>query len=406
MRLNRNHWRGPAVALACMMLSLGPARAQNLPPGSPLIGQPDNPAAKNLGPVAAPPLPAAFDKLPADKLLVPKGYKLEVYASGTGNARSIAQGDKGTIFVGSRLLDKVYAIVEKDGKRQVKVIATGLYRPNGIAFHKGTLYIAELTQISRIDGIEDHLDDPPKPTVIYKDLPKDEAHGWRYLAVGPDEKLYFQIGAPCNICMPPDTNAQIRRINLDGSGMEIIARGIRQVVGFDWQPGTKTFYFTENSRDWLSEDIPQDKFNRLLNPGKDNFGFPYCHQGNIPDQEFGWGHNCNEFTKPIGLLGAHAAPLGMRFYKGGSFAPGLQGAVFMARHGSWNKTQKNGGDISIARLNKDGTLKSLEPFVTGFLQNNKYVARPVDLLFAKDGSMLFTDDFNGAVWRVTKTSAR
>jgi glucose/arabinose dehydrogenase len=372
-----------------------------LPMGSPLIGQPGTPEAKKLAPVAPPPIAAAADKLPVDKLKVPAGYKIEVWASGIGNARSLTMGDKGTVFVGSRLLDKVSAVVEKDGKREVKVIASGLYRPNGVAFHKGTLYIAELSQISKIDNIEDQLDNPPKPTVIYSDLPKDEGHGWKYLRVGPDDKLYFQVGAPCNICMPDDQHAQIRRINLDGSGAEVIARGIRQVVGMDWQPGTNLLYFSENQRDWLSEDIPQDKLNRISNPGKDNFGFPYCHQGNIADQEFGWGHSCDEFTKPMGLMGPHTAVLGMRFYTGDMFPAEVKNAIILARHGSWNRSVKLGGDVVVVKLNGDGTVKSIDPLVTGFLQNNNYVGRPVDVLMMKDGSILISDDWNGAIWRVS-----
>jgi glucose/arabinose dehydrogenase len=378
-----------------------PAAPAPLPPGSPMIGRPDTAEAKRLAPMVPPPIPAAADKLPIDKLKVPAGYKIEVWASGIGNARSLTMGDKGTVFVGSRLLDRVSAVVEKDGKREVKVVATGLYRPNGVAFHKGTLYIAELSQISKIDNVEDKLDSPQKPTVIYSDLPKDEAHGWKYLRVGPDEKLYFQVGAPCNICMPDDQHAQIRRINLDGSGAEVIARGIRQILGMDWQPGTNHFYFSENQRDWLSEDIPEEKLNRLSNPGKDHFGFPYCHQGNITDQEFGWGHSCNEFTKPMGLLGPHTAVLGMRFYTGSMFPAEMKNAIILARHGSWNRSVKLGGDVVVVKLNDDGTIKSHEPLVTGFLQDNNYVGRPVDVLVMKDGSLLISDDWNGAIWRVS-----
>ena len=223
----------------------------------------------------------------------------------------------------------------------------------------------------------------------------------KFLTVGPDNRLYFNIGAPCNICMPPETHAQLRSIKLDGSDARIEARGIRQVVGMDWNPANKQLYFTENQRDWLSEDIPQDKLNRLANPGKDNFGFPYCHEGDIPDQEFGWGHSCDEFTKPVALLGPHSAPLGMRFYTGRMFPAEYRGAIFIARHGSWNKTHKIGGDIVVATLNKDGTVKSVKPFITGFLEDNKYLGRPVDLEVMKDGSLLISDDYNGAVYRVS-----
>jgi len=322
-----------AGALGTLLVAAGPAAAQQpapLPPGSPLIGRPDTEGAKRLAPVVPPPLPAAADKLPIDKLKAPKGFTIDVYASGVDNARTLRLGDKGTVFVSSRLKDKIYAIVDKGGKREVKVVASGLYRPNGIVLHKGTLYIAELSQISKIENVEDQLDNPPKPTVIFSDLPKDEAHGWKYLTVGPDEKLYFQVGAPCNICMPSERHAKIYRLNLDGSGLEVVASGIRQIVGMDWHPTSKQLYFTENSRDWLSEDIPQDKFNRVTQPGKDNFGYPYCHQGNIPDQEFGWGHSCDEFTKPLALLGPHTGALGMRFYTGTMFPAAYRNQIIIA----------------------------------------------------------------------------
>jgi glucose/arabinose dehydrogenase len=367
---------------------------------------PQNPAAQRLAPVAPPPIATAADKLPVDKLQAPRGFKIEVYASGLTNARSIRVGEKGTVFVGSRLTDKVYAITNKDGKQLVKPLLTGLYRPNGIALHKGALYIAELSQISKIDEIENHLDNPPKPQVIYSDLPKDEPHGWKFLTVGPDERLYFNIGAPCNICMPPPANAQLRSIKLDGSDPQVIARGIRQVVGMDFHPVTKKLYFTENQRDWLSEDIPQDKLNRLDHPGMDNFGFPYCHQGNIADPEFGWGHNCDEFTQPIALLGPHSAPLGMRFYTGQMFPAEYSNTIIIARHGSWNRTKVFGGDIVVVTLDKSGDVESVKPFITGFVQNNSYVARPADLEVMKDGSLLISDDYNGALYRVTYDNSR
>src|SRR5712691_12988764 len=384
-----------------------PAAAQPAPPrpgdpgapNQPLYGQPENAAAKKLAPVQAPPIPTAADKLPVGKLKAPKGFKIEVYASGMANARSLALGDKGTVFVGSRLVDKVYAIVDQGGKREVKVLASGLYRPNGVAFKNGTLYIAELSKVSKIDKVEDVLDNPPKPTMIYDNLPKDEAHGWKFIAIGPDNKLYVPVGQPGNNVLHDDAHGQIRRMNLDGSGAEVIARGVRMTVGFDWHPETKQLYFTDNGRDWMSEDVPQDELNRVTKVGE-HFGAPYCLQGNISDPEFGWGHSCSEFTPPVGLMGPHSASLGMRFYTGSMFPKSYKNAIIVARHGSWNRSKKVGGDV-VVKLNKDGTVKSMEPLITGFLEDNKYIGRPVDVLQMKDGSLLVSDDWDGAVYRVT-----
>jgi len=391
-----------AATIATMMIGAGAVMAQQAPPppGSPMIGRPDNEEARKLAPVVPLPIPTPADKLPLDKLVAPKGFKIEVFAANVANAREMREGDRGTVFVGSRLLDKVHAIVTRDGKPTVKVIASGLHRPNGVAVHDGTLYIAELSRISKIESIEDHLDNPPAPTLVYDDLPKDEAHGWKFIAIGPDDKLYVPIGQPCNNCLPPETHGQIRRMNLDGTGVEVVARGVRNTVGFDWHPVSKQLYFTDNGRDWLSEDVPEDELNRITEVGQ-HFGSPFCYQGNIPDAEFGWGHSCSEFTPPVALLGPHAAALGMRFYSGGMFPAEYRNAIFVARHGSWNRTKKFGGDIAVVKLNDDGTVKSVEPFITGFIQNNNYVGRANDVLFLKDGSMLIADDFNGAIYRVT-----
>jgi len=375
--------------------------APTLPPGSPLIGRPaDNEAAAKLAPVAPPPIAAAVDKLPAAKLKVPAGFNIEVYAAGMANARSLAEGDKGTVFVGSRLVGNVYAIANKDGKRSVKVLASGLHRPNGVAFRNGTLYIAELSKVSKIDKVEDSLDSPAKLTMIYDNLPKDEAHGWKFIAIGPDNKLYVPVGQPGNNVLHDDAHGQIRRMNLDGSGVEVVARGVRNTVGFDWNPETKQLYFTDNGRDWMSEDVPEDELNRVTKVGE-HFGAPYCLQGNISDPEFGWGHSCSEFTPPVGLMGPHSASLGMRFYTGSMFPKSYKNAIIVARHGSWNRSKKVGGDVVVVKLNKDGTVKSMEPLITGFLEDNKYIGRPVDVLQMKDGSLLVSDDWNGAVYRVT-----
>ena len=373
-----------------------------LPPGSPLIGRPDTEAAMKLAPVAPPPLPASAEKLATvpGKLKLQKGFNIELYAGSVPNARSMRQGDKGTVFVGSRLQDKVHYITESNGKREVKVLVSGLYRPNGLAIKDGTLYIAELSKISKIEKVEENLDKNPKPVVIYDNLPKDEAHGWKFIGIGPDGKLYIPIGQPCNNCLPPETHAQIRRINLDGTGMEVIAKGVRNTVGFDWNPVNKQLYFTDNGRDWASEDVPEDELNRVTKVGQ-HFGSPYCYQGDFPDPEFGWGRPCSEFEKPILKTGPHSASLGMRFNTGNMFPAKYKNAIFMARHGSWNRTVKFGGDILAVFLNPDGSVKSTEVFLSGFLENNSYIGRPVDVLFLKDGSMLISDDFNGAVWRVT-----
>jgi len=379
-----------------------PAAQAPTPPPSWQQGRSENvtEGMTKLAPVAPPPIPTTADKLPTAKLKLPKGFKIELYASGVDNARTLRLGDKGTVFVSSRIKDKIHAIVDKDGKREVKVIASGLHRPNGIVLHNGTLYIAELSKISKIDHVEDVLDNPPKPVVIYDNLPKDEAHGWKFIAIGPDNKLYVPVGQPGNNVLHDDAHGQIRRINLDGSGAEVVALGVRNTVGFDWNPETKHLYFTDNGRDWLSEDVPEDELNRVTKVGED-FGAPYCYQGNIPDPEFGWGHSCSEFTAPVGLMGPHSASLGMRFYTGSMFPKAYKNAIIVARHGSWNRSKKFGGDVVVVKLDKDGKVKSTEPLITGFLENNSYIGRPVDVLQLKDGSILVSDDWNGAVYRVT-----
>jgi glucose/arabinose dehydrogenase len=313
---------GPGVLILVLSAGavLAQAVAQPLPPGSPLLGRPDTEEAKRLAPIAPPPIPTAADKLPLDKLKAPKDFKIEVFMANVANARQMSVGERGTVFVGSRLVGKVHAVVTRDGKRELKLIASGLHRPNGVAVHDGALYIAELSRISRIDHIEDQLDAPPAPTLVYDDLPKDEAHGWKFIGFGPDGKLYVPVGQPCNNCLPPPTHGQIRRLNVDASGVEVVARGVRNSVGFDWHPVTKELYFTDNGRDWLSEDVPEDKLNRVTKTGE-HFGVPYCYQGNIADPEFGWGHSCSEFTPPVALMGPHSASLGMRFTPAACFRP-------------------------------------------------------------------------------------
>lgn len=412
--LTRNVRVGMVSALAATLLA-GTALAQTAAPtttptpiadrGSALYGRPDSADAAKLAPVTPPPLPTPLARLPVGKMRVPDGFKVEVFASGMPNARSMALGTNGTVFVGSRLVDKVYAVSQVNGASVVRVIASGLHRPNGVAFKDGSLYVAELSKIWRYDNIEANLEAPPKPVLVYDDLPKDEAHGWKFIGIGPDNKLYVPIGAPGNINMPPSTHAQIRRMDLDGKNVETVALGVRNSVGFDWNPVTKDFWFTNNGRDWVSEDIPEDTLHRVSasSPTAPNFGFPYCHQGNFTDPEYGWGHSCKEFAPPAALMGAHAAVLGMRFYTGSMFPAAYKNAIFMARHGSWNRTVKNGGDVVVVKLNDDGSVASPEPFMTGFLENNNYVGRPVDVQVMPDGALLVSDDWNGAIWRISTT---
>jgi glucose/arabinose dehydrogenase len=264
-----------------LVSSPAPARQAQTPTAPPpwAQGRPEGEGAVKLAPVPALPIATAPDKLPTTQLKLPEGFNIEVYAAGLTNARSLRVDDQGTVFVSTRVLDRVYAVTNKNGEREVKTVVKGMNSPNGIALQGGALFIAEINKISMIKDVENHLEGDAKPLVIYSDLPSDAPHGWKFLTVGPDNKLYFNVGAPCNVCMPPPTHAQIRRINLDGSGMEVVALGIRQIVGMDWHPASKVLYFTENQRDWLSEEQPNDKLNRLLHPGKDNFGFPYCGGG-------------------------------------------------------------------------------------------------------------------------------
>lgn len=366
------------------------------------IGRPSSGPGASMAPVPAFPIPTPADKLPIAKLKLPRGFKAEVFASDVLDARGLREGDRGTVFVSSLFVaGKIYALVDQGGRRQVKTIAEKLMLPNGIEFHKGSLYVATPKQVLRYDNIESKLDNPGPPAVVYESLPGDVPHGWKFIKIGPDGKLYVPVGAPCNICEPsPDTHAHIRRINVDGSGMEIVARGVRNTVGFDFHPRTGELWFTDNQRDWLSEDLPQDELNRVTKIGQ-HFGFPYCHQGDFADPQFGWGKACEDFVKPAALLGPHAAPLGMRFYTGTMFPSRYHGAIFIARHGPWNKSKKFAADVVVAFLDRAGRVRSIEPFLTGLVENNGYLGRPVDVHVMKDGSLLVSDDHAGAVYRIT-----
>ena len=367
-------------------------------------GQPPEMAGSTLAPIAPHLTGRPASELPLDKLKVPKGFKVEVWADGVPEARSLALGDKGTVFVSNRNLKDVYAIIDRGGKREVKKVLKGLDTPNGVAFRKGTLYVAEQTRILAYDGIEDRLDNPPEPKVVIDGLPKQVGHFWKFLAFGPDGKLYFNIGAPGNIVMPSYIQGSISRVDTKTGVMENYATGVRNSVGFDWHPKTRQLWFTEHGRDWMGDDMPSDELNVVKHKGE-HFGYPYCHQGDTLDPEFGKNRTCAEFTPPALKLGAHIAPLGMRFYAGKMFPAEYQNNMFIAQHGSWNRTVKHGYNVIRVTVDDKGKVKKSEPFLEGFLVDPKASpptwGRPVDVLVMRDGALLVSDDYNGIIYRIS-----
>ena len=329
---------------------------------------------------------------------LPPGFKLEVLVDDVPGARSMALGDRGTLFVGTRG-DKVYAVsgLDSPSPPTVHVIARRLIMPNGVAFRDGALYVAEISRILRYDGIERALTAPPQPKVVRDDFPKDRHHGWKYIAFGPDGKLYVPIGAPCNVCNEP-RYASIMRMNPDGTGLEVFARGVRNTVGFTWHPKTQEFWFTDNGRDYLGEDVPPCELNVAPRSGLD-FGFPYCHGKDIPDPQFASLGECRKMTPPALALDAHVAPLGVKFYTATAFPSEYHGQLLIAEHGSWNRKRKSGYRLMLVRL-EGRTALSYEPFASGFHEGNKVFGRPVDLLVLQDGSILVSDDAAGAIYRI------
>lgn len=355
---------------------------------------------------AAPGLVASVHAAPpVERIKLPSGFKIEVYADNVENARSLALGDKGTVFVGTRSEGSVYALtdIDRDGRAAAVItIAKGLNSPNGVAFRNGSLYVAEISRILRFDNIEASLKNPPKPIVVTDKLPRDGHHGWKFISFGPDGLLYVPVGAPCNICEPdPNVHAAIHRMKPDGSQLEVFARGIRNTVGFDWHPETGELWFNEHGRDWMGDDMPSCELNHAPKAGM-HFGFPYCHQGDTADPEFGGKRRCEEFAPPALKQGGHVAPDGLRFYSGGMFPAEYRNRLFIAQHGSWNRSSKNGYKVMMVTLKSDNrTVDKYETFAEGWLENERAWGRPVDLLQLPDGSLLISDDAANAVYRVT-----
>ena len=328
---------------------------------------------------------------------LPPGFSIEVFAD-VPNARSLALGDEGTVFVANRRGDSIYAVVSKsDGRNEVLELDSGLDTPNGIAFFEGDLYVAEMDRVLRYSDVESRLKNLPQAEVLDIELPSKTHHGWRYIGFGPDGHLYISIGAPCNIC-DREGFGQIERMNPDGTEREIFASGIRNSVGFTWQPESGEMWFTDNGRDMLGDDLPPDELNHAPVAGL-NFGFPFCHAGYILDPEFGDGKNCSDYSPPAQKLGPHVASLGLKFYTGMEFPDQYRGQIFIAEHGSWNRSKRIGYRVSLVRLD-GGKVVSYEVFADGWLRGNTVIGRPVDLLVLDDGSLLVSDDHAGRIYKI------
>jgi glucose/arabinose dehydrogenase len=336
---------------------------------------------------------------------LPPGFKLSVFAE-VENARSLALSPAGIVYVGNRNEDKVYAVQDTDGDFVADkkwVLDTGLNMPNGVAFRDGDLYVAEVNRILKYEGIESKLDNPGEPVVVYDKFPTETHHGWKYIAFGPDGKLYVPVGAPCNICEPTDpVYAAIHRMNADGTGLELFASGVRNTVGFTWHPQSNELWFTDNGRDMLGDDIPPCELNYAPKQGL-HFGYPYCHGGTIKDPEFGDKRACDEFTKPALNFGAHVAPLGLKFYTGSMFPAEYQNQLIVAEHGSWNRSKKSGYKLNLVKINGNNEVTGSETFASGWLneETQEVSGRPVDVLQLPDGSLLVSDDHAGKIYRIT-----
>jgi glucose/arabinose dehydrogenase len=361
-----------------------------------------------LAAAAALAAPVLAQSPPIERIKVPPGFEVTVFASGVRDARSMVLGDQnlpgggGTLFVGTRSAGAVYAI-RHDGRKatEVMTIASGLNMPNGVAVKDGALYVAEVNRVIRFDQVEVKLPKAADPVVVYDKYPGDRHHGWKFIRFGPDGWLYVPVGAPCNICEKADPYSSITRLKPDGSAMEVFARGVRNSVGFDWHPQTKELWFTDNGRDMLGDDVPPDELNHAPKAGM-HFGYPYCHAGTIADPEFGTRRPCSEFTPPAKNFGAHVASLGMRFYTGSMFPPEYRGRIFIAEHGSWNRSKKSGYRVMQAKV-EGGKVVEHTVFAEGFLDAaaDKAWGRPVDVLVMPDGALLVSDDYANAIYRIS-----
>jgi len=347
---------------------------------------------------------AAAKELPLHTLNLPPGFSIGLYADDVPNARAMALSPSGVVFVGSRRAGRVYAVVDRDGDHRAETVYTlayGLNLPTGVAYRDGSLYVAEVSRVLRFDDIEARLERPPRPAVVIDTLPNDRHHGWKFIAFGPDGLMYVPVGAPCNVCERNDDPrySAILRMRADGTHLEPYAHGVRNSVGFDWHPETRELWFTDNGRDMLGDNLPADELNHAPQPGL-HFGFPYCHEGEVPDPVYGSIRPCADFEPPVVKLGPHVAALGMRFYTGSMFPETYRHQVFVAQHGSWNRTSPIGYRVMRVKL-AGNQAEEYEVFVDGWLRGAQAWGRPVDVLVMPDGALLVSDDRAGVIYRIS-----
>jgi glucose/arabinose dehydrogenase len=381
-----------------------PAAAPAAPPPAWKQGMPESMATSTLAPLAGKLTITKAADVPLDKIKVPAGFKVEVWADSIPGSRAITEGDDGKYYVGTRGLGRIYELTDDGKQRTSRIVIDKLNQPTA-TYKDGSLFVVAVDKVLRFDGIAKNPTVAPVDLTEKFNLPPLQHHAWKYVSFGPDGKLYVPFGAPCNICeLPTPEYAQIRRYKPDGSGMEVLATGVRNTQGFDWHPVTKQLWFTNHGRDWMGDDKPSDELNVVSKQGE-NFGYPFCHQGDIPDPQYGKYASCDQFTPPALKLGAHVAPLGLHFYTGTQFPAEYKNSLFIARHGSWNRSTKQGYDVMRVTLDAKGKVTKYEPFLTGFLFDEKgdppMWGRPVDLLVMPDGAMLVSDDYNGIIYRVS-----
>jgi len=369
-------------------------------------GMPEKMKDSKLAPHAGKMTETPASDIPVSKLKAPRGFKVELWASGLPGGRAMALSEDGKkVYLGTRAIGRVYEVTDAGDKRTVRTVVDKLTQPAGVAYKDGALYVFAIDKVLKYDGIAGNPNAQPQDLTEKFDLPKEQHHNWKYVAFGPDGKLYVPFGAPCNICEPPKEYAQIRRYNPDGSGKEVIATGVRNSVGFDWHPRTKQLWFSDHGRDWMGDNAPSDELNRLAKPGA-NFGFPYCHANGVVDADFKKpkAEACKGVTMPVLLTGPHAATMGVKFYTGKMFPKEYQNTMFIARKGSWNRTKPNGFDVVNVRVGGDGKSAKMRPFLTGFNESKdgyKFWGRPAYVAQMPDGALLVSDEQVGAIYRIS-----